>query len=80
MTALATAELPPADLSRWSPRRKASVVGAVRDGAIGFAEACRRYQISTEELITWQQAVAANGVPGLRATRAQIYRGSRRRK
>ena len=52
MTALAAAELPPADLSRWSPRRKASIVGAVRDGAIGFAEACRRYQISTEELIS----------------------------
>ena len=80
MTALSTVELPPADLPRWSARRKASIVGAVRDGAIGFAEACRRYQISSEEMISWQRAVEANGVPGLRVTRTQIYRGSRRRK
>jgi Protein of unknown function (DUF1153) len=80
MTAVSTGELPPPNLPRWSARRKALVVGAVRDGAMTFADACRHYQISTEELVSWQRAIEANGVPGLRATRMQLYRGSLRRK
>ncbi len=78
MTALLTGVMPPADIPRWSPHRKAEVVGAVRDGAISFADACLRYQLSTEEFVSWQRAIEANGVPGLRVTRVQIYRGSLR--
>jgi Protein of unknown function (DUF1153) len=78
MTALLTGVMPPADIPRWSPRRKAEVVDAVRDGAISFADACLRYQLSTEEFVSWQRAIEANGVPGLRVTRVQIYRGSLR--
>src|SRR5271170_2019212 len=32
MTALLTDVVPPADIPRWSPRRKAEIVDAVRDG------------------------------------------------
>lgn len=66
--------LPPNDTVRWSPYRKASVVDALRRGIIGIDEACRRYQLSTDELRSWQRAIAAHGVGALRVTRLQYYR------
>jgi hypothetical protein len=69
-----TVGLPPSDTVRWSPQRKASVVEAVRNGVISFDEACRRYQLSTEEFLEWQRAMDANGVGGLSVTRFQSYR------
>jgi hypothetical protein len=59
---------------RWVIRRKAALIEAVRGGAISFAEACRRYQLSPEEFTGWLDAFEKHGVPGLRATRFQIYR------
>ncbi|MBO0735587.1 MAG: DUF1153 domain-containing protein [Alphaproteobacteria bacterium] len=67
-------DLPPINTQRWSPRRKAMVVDAVRNGALSFAEACERYQLSAEELTAWQHAMESHGTPGLRVTRLQIYR------
>lgn len=67
-------ELPPADTKRWVVRRKAVVVAAVRSGAISLKEACRRYNLSVEEFLTWQRAIESHGIPGLRVTRIQIYR------
>jgi hypothetical protein len=46
----------------------------VRSGAIDLEEACRRYELSEEEFHAWERGIAAYGVPGLRATRLQIYR------
>ena len=46
-------QLPPENVKRWTPQRKAAVLGAVRSGAISVEEACRRYEISGEELVTW---------------------------
>ena len=66
--------LPPSDTVRWSPYRKASVVDGVRHGIISLDEACRRYQLSTDELRSWQRAIAAHGVGALRVTRLQYYR------
>jgi len=66
--------LPPANLSRWVPRRKAEVVAAVTGGLITIAEACKRYGLSLEEFAGWQRAVDRGGLAGLRATRAQAYR------
>jgi hypothetical protein len=68
------AYLPPADTKRWVPRRKAAVVAAVRSGAITLEEACRRYNLSEEEFLTWERGIADHGVAGLRITRLQIYR------
>lgn len=59
---------------RWSPSRKAGVVEAVRIGRLTLDEACKRYELSVEEFIAWQKAIIAHGIPGLRATRLQIYR------
>jgi len=44
-------DLPPPGTKRWIARRKAAVVAAVRSGAIGLEEACRRYELSEEEFI-----------------------------
>jgi hypothetical protein len=72
---LTEADLPPADTKRWVTRRKAEVVAAVRGGLITLEEACTRYTLSMEEFLSWQRAVERHGLPGLRATRVQQYRG-----
>lgn len=69
------ANLPPPDVKRWTIRRKAAVVTAVANGVLTREEACRRYQLSEEEFVSWQQAYEAHGLPGLRSTRLQQYRG-----
>jgi hypothetical protein len=68
-------ELPPPNVKRWTVRRKAAVVVAVANAVLTREEACRRYQLSEEELASWQQAFEAHGLPGLRSTRLQQYRG-----
>ena len=65
--------LPPPDTKRWVIRRKAEVVAAVRAGVISLEEACRRYELSGEEFLAWERGIENYGVPGLRATRLQIY-------
>jgi Protein of unknown function (DUF1153) len=70
-----TPELPPPDVKRWTIRRKAAVVTAIANGVLTREEACRRYQLSEEELLSWQQAYETHGLPGLRSTRLQQYRG-----
>jgi hypothetical protein len=74
------AGLPPAETKRWSCRRKAAVVAAVRGGVLGRQEACERYLLSPEELAAWETALDQDGIPGLRVTRLQIYRRSPLRK
>ncbi|HUC11005.1 MAG TPA: DUF1153 domain-containing protein [Stellaceae bacterium] len=70
----ATPELPPANVKRWTIRRKAAVVSAIAHGVLTREEACQRYQISEEELASWQHAYEAHGLQGLRSTRLQQYR------
>jgi hypothetical protein len=67
-------DLPALDTKHWVARRKAAVVSAVRSGAIGLEEACRRYQLSEEEFLAWERGIEHHGVAGLRVTRLQIYR------
>ena len=76
---LTIADLPPASTTRWVIRRKAEVVAAVRGGLLSLEEACTRYDISTEEYISWQTSIDAHGLAGLRITRTQQYRGGKRR-
>ncbi len=68
-------ELPPANVKRWTIRRKAAVVTAVANGVLTHEEACQRYQLTAEEFTSWQQAFGEHGLPGLRSTRLQQYRG-----
>jgi transposase-like protein len=66
-------QLPPPNTKRWVARRKAAVVAAVRSGGITLEEACRVYQLSQEELLSWDRAFELHGLAGLRATRIQQY-------
>jgi len=72
--------LPSAETKRWSSRRKAAVVVATRSGLLSRHDACKRYMLSLEELAAWARALDQNGIPGLRATRLQIYRDAPPRK
>jgi hypothetical protein len=74
--------LPAPDTKRWVVRRKAAVVAAVRTGGITIADACRLYQLSEEEFLSWERAFEIYGLAGLRTTRVQQYRraaGARQR-
>ena len=66
--------LPPAHTTRWVARRKAEVVAAVQGGLLSIDDACERYDLSVEELISWQRALDRSGMQGLRVTRLQHYR------
>jgi hypothetical protein len=66
--------LPSGKAVRWTVRRKAEVVSAVRGGLLTFDEACTSYGLAMEELISWQGALERSGMPGLRVTRTQEYR------
>ena len=72
---LTVADLPPKDTNRWVIRRKAEVVAAVRGGLISLEEACERYTLTVDEFLSWQRSIDKHGLPGLRATRVQDYRG-----
>jgi transposase-like protein len=70
-------DLPPQNIRRWMPSRKAAVVVAVRDSRITMAEALHRYQLTEEEFRSWQRAFERHGLAGLRATRIRQYREPR---
>lgn len=71
--------LPPPSTSRWVVRRKAEVVAAVNGGLMTAMEACERYNLTLEELASWQRAVEREGMAGLRVTRMQHFRHHRER-
>jgi transposase-like protein len=66
--------LPPANISRWSVKRKAEVVAAVTNGLLTVEEACERYSLSIEEFTGWQITWERSGMAGLRVSRAQENR------
>lgn len=71
---LTIADLPPTSTRRWVIRRKAEVVAAVRGGLLSLDEACKRYTLTVEEFLSWQQSIDDHGLAGLRTTRIQHYR------
>jgi hypothetical protein len=64
----------PSQNERWTARRKAAVIEAVRGGWVPIEEICRLYNLSIDEFLAWERDINRNGVPGLRSTRYQIYR------
>jgi hypothetical protein len=72
---LTIADLPPKNTKRWVIRRKAEVVAAVRGGLLSLEEACERYTLTVDEFLSWQRSIDRHGLPGLRATKVQDYRG-----
>ena len=71
---LTIADLPAPSTRRWVIRRKAQVVAAVRGGLLSLEEACGRYRLSVDELLSWQYSIDQHGFAGLRTTRIQQYR------
>jgi transposase-like protein len=69
-----TPELPLAITARWTVRRKAAVVQAVRNGSLTLDEVCKRYDICVEEFRAWKRDLDRHGLAGLRVTRLQAYR------
>ena len=61
--------LPSPETERWVIRRKAEVVAAVCGGLLSFDDACKRYSLSPEEYISWQDTIGHLGIDGLRVTR-----------
>ena len=64
----------PSPAQRWTVRRKAAVIEAVRGGWMPIEEVCEIYQISVDEFLAWERDIDRYGIHGLRATRFQIYR------
>ena len=56
---------------RWTAKRKAEIVVAIRDGDMSTAEATKRYELSDEEVAAWMRDYAAFGKPGLFVTKFQ---------
>ncbi|HEY1962707.1 MAG TPA: DUF1153 domain-containing protein [Rhizomicrobium sp.] len=71
---LKSAGLPPPDLKRWVPKRKAEVVAAVRGGVISLEAACQRYALTVEEFLSWENALTQYGLEGLRVGDIQHHR------
>jgi hypothetical protein len=64
-------DLPRPSTKRWSNLQKANVVAAVEGGLISRYEACRRYELSVEEYLTWKDIIMRFGIEGLRASQSQ---------
>jgi len=71
---LTIADLPTPSTKRWVIRRKAEVIAAVRGGLLSTEEACSRYMLTVDELLSWQSSIDQHGLAGLRTTRIQQYR------
>ena len=64
----------PSPGQRWTVKRKAALIEAVRGGWVPIEEVSRLYNLSVDEFLAWERDIDRNGVPGLRTTRYQIYR------
>jgi hypothetical protein len=73
-TRLTLEDLPPRNVGRWVPRRKAQVVMAVRHGVLSVQQALDRWNLSEEEFQTWEGLIDRYGELGLRTTRIQQFR------
>ena len=47
----------PKPTQRWTVRRKAAVIEAVRGGWIPIEEACELYSISVDEFLAWERDI-----------------------
>ena len=70
----------PKPRQRWTVRRKAAVIEAVRGGWVPLNKVCRLYDISVDEFLAWKRDIDRFGIHGLRTTRLQIYRGTEGRR
>ncbi|SDE10422.1 DUF1153 domain-containing protein [Limimaricola pyoseonensis] len=79
-TVMTRADLPPPGTARWVASRKAALLKAVASGLVRRDWVEETYGISPEELASWERLAGRHGVPGLRATSVQKYRGPARKR
>jgi Protein of unknown function (DUF1153) len=66
--------LPAPKDQRWVARRKAEVLEAIRNGGLSNEDACALYNLTSDELLSWQVAYNRHGLEGLKAMKVQAYR------
>jgi Protein of unknown function (DUF1153) len=71
---LLTLDMLPPRQTRWTARRKAEVVAAVRGGALDPEFACDWYGISRDEFQSWDKALGCAGLRALKVTHLKRYR------
>ena len=54
---LTITDLPAPSTKRWVIRRKAEVIATVRGGLLSIEEACSRYVLTVDELLSWQSSL-----------------------
>ncbi len=59
---------PPPGVQRWVQKRKAAVVAAILAGEMTIEDACERYGLSAEEILSWRNRIDRAGVDALRVT------------
>ena len=69
----------PSPHQRWTVRRKAAVVEAVRGGWVPVEEIIAIYNISVDAFLAWERDIDRYSLHGLRVTRYQIYRDTETR-
>jgi hypothetical protein len=48
---------------RWTTRRKAAVIEAVRGGWVPIEEMCRTYSLSVDEFLAWERDIDRTASP-----------------
>jgi Protein of unknown function (DUF1153) len=59
---LTMADLPGPGTKRWVIRRKAEVIASVRGGLLSLEEACNRYMLTVDELLSWELSIDKHGL------------------
>lgn len=67
-------ELPAVNTHRWTIRRKAAVLEALRSNTLTLEQVRDRYALSVEEIRASERQFERHGLDGLRATLLQTYR------
>ena len=69
--------LPSPGVGRWTARRKAEIVIAVRDGTLAIIDARKRYNLSFDELKEWSTAYGRHGQAGLQSKHTHVFQRQR---
>ena len=67
-------KLPPSNTKRWVRSRKLAVIRAIDAGALTEDDACKRYDLSLEELSSWRFMLQEFGPDALKTTHLKQYR------
>lgn len=61
-------------IRRWTPKLKAEILDSIISGKLTRSTAIALYELSEEELASWERRYLIHGRRGLRTTRLEQYR------